>query len=81
MGETKYLKQNDIVNVIVGQETVEEPFPLCTNKEGIDLIDNQHELVIALCYSKYIYAADTDGGSPCGLFVPTCRETPIKLAT
>ena len=68
LGETKYLKPNDIVNVIVGQETVEEPFVLRTNKEGIDLTYNQHELVIALCYSKYVYAADTDGapvGCPC----------------
>jgi hypothetical protein len=55
---------NDIINVVAGSESREEPFQSRTTKQGIDMVYNGTNVRIRMRYQRYQYTLPLAEGSP-----------------
>jgi hypothetical protein len=62
IGTVKSLCENDIMNVVAGNEEPEEEFRRRTVESGIDLSFDAFELTVTVRYEKYIYHTTSQNG-------------------
>ena len=61
VGMSKFLRENDDLNVVVGSEEAETPFKKRTVQQGVDLRYDNRCIAVAIRYQKYQYTVDANG--------------------
>jgi hypothetical protein len=64
MAPPSVLRENDIVNVVVGsllEATMASPFKRRTTRQGVDLVYDESGIKVVVRYQSYVYLVDADG--------------------